>query len=60
MSELIERLLAELHSSIKSADDADKQRIEAAMQALTVGTSQHPEWYDFGCECDLCCSYGEQ
>lgn len=56
----IESKLRELYDSLKYAkNDAERLTIQTEMQELTKGTEQHPDWYDYGCECDLCNSYGE-
>lgn len=33
--------------------------LEGRMMELTIGLEQHPEGFEHGCLCDLCCSYGE-
>ena len=57
----IESKLRELYDSLKYAkNDTERRTIELRMQDMTVDIEQHPDWYDYGCECDLCNSYGEQ
>lgn len=32
---------------------------ETELEKLTVGQTEHPEWYEWPCDCDLCRSYAD-
>lgn len=44
---------------MKSTEDHQKAFYEGMMFADSVGLENHPKWFDFGCACDTCLSYGE-
>lgn len=54
-----EQKLRELRDLALKAGGSDRTALEMRMLDLTKGIEQHPAWFDFGCECDLCRSYGE-
>lgn len=55
-----EERLKELVAEIKSAtSESHKTIVEGRMLEVTRGMDIHPEWFDWGCECDECLSYGE-
>lgn len=54
-----EQCLQDLIDRYKAAGDEDRIAIEAEMMEATEGLSEHPEWYDHACMCDLCKSYAD-
>lgn len=42
-----------------STDEHQKAFYDGMMFADSVGMEEHPEWFEYGCACDSCLSYGE-
>lgn len=55
-----EQRLRELVAELQAAkDDAHETCVEGRMLEVTYGMENHPEWYEWGCLCDECMSYGD-
>jgi hypothetical protein len=54
-----ERLRIIQDACLASKDDRQKAFFEGMMFADSVGLDEHPDWFQFGCACDTCMSYGE-
>lgn len=54
-----ERLLQLVREHNAAESDTHRQAVEGKMLEVTRGMEQHPAWFDFGCSCDLCLSYGD-
>lgn len=39
-------------------DDRQRAFYEGRMMEVTLAMNEHPEWFQFGCACRECCSYG--
>lgn len=49
------RLLCDARRASK--DERHQAFYEGRMMEVTVDMDEHPEWFDYGCLCALCCSY---
>ena len=55
-----EERLSVLHDAWNESTDLSQRRFfEGRMLEITVDMAEHPEWFDGGCVCALCCSYGD-
>lgn len=44
---------------IKPRDAMQAQFFRGQMMAITIDMDEHPEWFDEGCLCESCRSYGD-
>lgn len=54
-----ERLKIIQVARLASREPRQQAFLEGIMFADSVGLDEHPEWFQFGCACDTCLSYGD-